>query len=63
MSASGGVLTFSCVAAVGGAGYAFIDHFVAVQYANCQPFKWSATADSILETLHRLCSRISGAGH
>lgn len=40
-----------------------IDHFVAAHNANCQPFKWTATADSILEKLHRLCSRISGTGH
>ena len=39
-----------------------IDHFVAAHNANCQPFKWTATADSILEKLHRLCSRISGTG-
>ncbi len=26
-------------------------------------FRWTATADSILEKLHRLCSRISGTGH
>jgi putative transposase len=25
--------------------------------------KWTSTADSILEKLHRLCSRISGTGH
>ena len=40
-----------------------IDHFVTAHNANCQPFKWTATADSILEKLHRLCSRISGTGH
>jgi putative transposase len=40
-----------------------IDHFVTAYNANCQPFKWTATADSILEKLHRLCSRISGTGH
>ena len=40
-----------------------IDHFVALHNANCQPFKWTATADSILAKLHRLCSRISGTGH
>jgi putative transposase len=40
-----------------------IDHFVAAHNAHCQPFKWTATADSILEKLHRLCSRISGTGH
>lgn len=40
-----------------------IDHFVAAHNANCQPFKWTATADSILERLHRPCSRITGTGH
>jgi putative transposase len=40
-----------------------IDHFVAAHNMNCQPFKWTAAADSILEKLHRLCSRISGTGH
>lgn len=38
-----------------------IDHFVDSYDARCQPFRWTATADSILEKLHRLCSRISGA--
>jgi hypothetical protein len=27
------------------------------------PFNWTATADSILEKLQRLCSQISGTGH
>ena len=40
-----------------------IDHFVAHHNTNCQPFEWTATADSILAKLHRLCSRISGTGH
>lgn len=40
-----------------------IDHFVASYNTRCQPFRWAATADSILEKLHRLCSRISGTGH
>ena len=40
-----------------------IDHFVDAHNANCQPFRWTATADSILEKLHRLCSRISGTAH
>ncbi|PPT90349.1 hypothetical protein, partial [Xanthomonas theicola] len=30
--------------------------------ALCLPFKWTAPADSILQELHRLCSRISGTG-
>ncbi|PZQ74164.1 MAG: IS630 family transposase, partial [Variovorax paradoxus] len=40
-----------------------IDHFVAAYNTNCQPFEWTATADSIIEKLHRLCSRINGTGH
>ena len=39
-----------------------IDQFVTHHNANCQPFQWTATADSILQKLHRLCSRISGTG-
>ena len=30
---------------------------------NCKPFMWTATADSILAKVDRLCSRISGTGH
>jgi putative transposase len=40
-----------------------IDQFVTSYNAHCQPFRWTATAESILEKLHRLCSRISGTGH
>lgn len=40
-----------------------IDHFVACHNENPHPFRWTATADSILEKLHRLCSRITGTGH
>ncbi|MRD49086.1 IS630 family transposase [Caenimonas koreensis DSM 17982] len=40
-----------------------IDHFVTHHNENCQPFRWTATAESILEKLSRLCSRISGTGH
>lgn len=40
-----------------------IDHFVTHYNQNCQPFVWTATADSILAKLQRLCSRISGTGH
>src|SRR3954463_13622484 len=36
-----------------------IDHFVSHHNRNCQPFRWTATANSILEKLHRLCSAIS----
>jgi putative transposase len=40
-----------------------IDQFVTHHNTNCKPFRWTASADSILEKLHRLCSRISGTGH
>lgn len=40
-----------------------IDQFVTHHNANCQPFRWTASADSILEKLHRLCSRIYGTEH
>jgi len=37
-----------------------IDQFVSHHNANSQPFRWTATADPILEKLLRLCSRING---
>ena len=40
-----------------------IDQFVKHHNAHSQSFRWTATADSILEKLHRLCSRISGTEH
>lgn len=40
-----------------------IDQFVTHHNTNSRPFRWTATADSVLEKLHRLCSRISGTGH
>lgn len=40
-----------------------IDHFVTQYNKHCQPFTWTATADSVLEKLERLTSRISGTGH
>jgi putative transposase len=40
-----------------------IDQFVTHHNTNSQPFQWTATANSILEKLHRLCSRISGTAH
>src|SRR3954462_8014438 len=35
-----------------------IDHFVAHYNQNCKPFTWTATAESILAKLERLCARI-----
>ncbi len=40
-----------------------IDSFVTQYNENRKPFAWTATADSILEKLARLCGRITGAEH
>lgn len=40
-----------------------IDHFVVHHNVDCKPFIWTATADSIIAKLQRLCSRISGTAH
>ena len=40
-----------------------IDHFVSQYNRDSHPFVWTATADSILEKVKRLCQRISGTGH
>ena len=40
-----------------------IHHFVEHYNQNCKPFVWTATADSILAKLQRLCTGISGTGH
>jgi len=40
-----------------------INQFVQHYNRNCRPFAWTATADSILQKLARLCSRISGTAH
>jgi putative transposase len=40
-----------------------IDHFVTQYNKRCKPFNWTATADSVLQKLERLTSRISGTGH
>ncbi|MFN9659151.1 MAG: IS630 family transposase, partial [Cyanobacteriota bacterium] len=37
-----------------------IEHFIANYNKGSAPFSWTATADSILEKLQRLCSQISG---
>lgn len=42
---------------------AHINQFVQHYNRNCHPFAWTATADSILQKLARLCSRISGTQH
>lgn len=40
-----------------------IDHFVRHYNPGAEPFVWTATADSILAKLERLCQLISGTGH
>lgn len=40
-----------------------IDHFNAQYNATAQPFVWTATADSILQKIERLCQHISGTRH
>lgn len=40
-----------------------IHHFVDHYNKNCKPFVWTATADSILAKLQRLCVGISGTAH
>jgi hypothetical protein len=40
-----------------------IRSWVAAWNTNPKPFIWTKTAQQILESLGRLCQRISGAGH
>jgi putative transposase len=40
-----------------------IEQFVAAYNKTKAPFNWTATADSILEKLQRLCAQISGTAH
>lgn len=40
-----------------------IEHFVDRYNANASPFAWTATAESILAKVQRLCSYISGTAH
>ena len=40
-----------------------IDEFVQSYNGNAKPFVWTATADSIMEKIGRLCEVISGTGH
>jgi len=40
-----------------------IDHFVKEYNARSTPFVWTATADSILQKIHRLCEAIAGTRH
>ena len=40
-----------------------VDHFAKHANKNPRPFVWTATADSILAKIERLCIRICGTGH
>lgn len=40
-----------------------IERFVQQYNKDCRPFMWTATADSILEKIHRLCKTICETGH
>jgi putative transposase len=40
-----------------------INHFVTRYNQSCKPFMWTATADSIIAKLERLCMRINGTAH
>jgi putative transposase len=40
-----------------------IERFVEQYNKDCRPFIWTATADSILEKIHRLCKAICETGH
>ncbi len=40
-----------------------IEAWTANWNADCHPFVWTATADSILDKIKRLCERISATGH
>jgi putative transposase len=40
-----------------------IDHYVQNSNRRAQPFFWTATADSILAKVERLCERIYGTAH
>ena len=40
-----------------------IDRYVQSSKAHAQPFVWTASADSILAKVQRLCERISGTEH
>jgi putative transposase len=40
-----------------------IEHFVTHYNHRCHPFTWTATADSILEKIGRLCKAVAGTAH
>ena len=40
-----------------------IDDFISHYNKHARPFMWTATADSILEKIERLCTYINGTAH
>ena len=40
-----------------------LEGWIKIWNANARPFKWTKTADQIIDRICRYCSRISGPGH
>jgi hypothetical protein len=40
-----------------------LEDWIAIWNATARPFKWTKTADQIIDRICRYCSRISGPGH
>jgi transposase len=40
-----------------------LDSWIKTWNSNARPFKWTKTADQIIDRICRYCSRISGPGH
>ena len=40
-----------------------LEDWIKVWNASARPFKWTKTADQIIDRICRYCSRISGPGH
>ena len=42
---------------------AALEDWIKIWNASARPFKWTPTADQIIDRICRYCSRISGPGH
>ena len=42
---------------------AALEDWIKIWNASARPFKWTKTADQIIDRICRYCSRISGPGH
>jgi len=40
-----------------------LEEWIKLWNANAKPFKWTKTADQIIDAIGRYCARISGPGH